>query len=278
MSYKSELCCNLWAIFEPNTQVIYALAGRAYALQGTDEDKLKMLRELSACDYQTVKAVKLPERFNLVEPCGQTKKGVTTIQSFYDKSSALFDELFAHIENQLPAITDYTQEETKLIPQRLPSDPLCVTTLLCEDEQGSRRAIVTDEDRKWLEEIGFGSALNSFIDDSEVDKNEVCEEEEDDPLSIRAEIKRYFHGHMDMAKAITECNIYAGAPAQCDLCSGNFIDDGFMVDGAIRGQSGWACMCMNCFGRHAQGLGWGVGQLYKKEGKLGWLQVAGFQE
>ena len=51
-----------------------------------------------------------------------------------------------------------------------------------------------------------------------------------------------------------------------------------MVDGAIRGQTGWACMCMNCFGRNAQGLGWGVGQLYKKEGKLGWLQVAGFQE
>lgn len=44
MSYKSELCCNLWAIFEPNTQVIYALAGREYALQGSDENKLGWLQ------------------------------------------------------------------------------------------------------------------------------------------------------------------------------------------------------------------------------------------
>lgn len=214
MEDKSELCCNLWAIFDSSTQVIYGYAGKAYALEGSDEEKLEILRKLSAFDYQTAEAVNLPDRFKLEGPEGQIKQGVTTIQAFYDQNYGLFNELFEHIENQLPKIIDYSQEEPVARPQSLSSDPLCVTTLVCEDEMGNRRAIVTDDDRKWLEEIGFGSALNRYDNDNEVDKNEVYEEEEDDPLSIRAEIKRYFHGHMDMAKAITECNIYAGAPAQ----------------------------------------------------------------
>jgi hypothetical protein len=276
MKDESELCCNLWAIFDSGTEVIYRLAGKSYALQGTDEDKLSVLRKLSAFDYQTADTVKLPERFSLVGPEGQVKKGVTRIHAFYDQNSVLFNELFEHIERQLPPTIGLSQKVLKTLPQKLPSVPLCISTLVFEDEMGNRRAIVTDEDRKWLEEIGFGSTEDSKVADCNVTEND--EDSDDDANSIRSEIKRYFHGHMDMARAITEQNTYAGAPEHCDLCSGNFIDDGFMVDGAIRGQAGWACMCMNCFGRHAQGLGWGVGQLYKNEGKLGWLQVACFQE
>jgi hypothetical protein len=96
--------------------------------------------------------------------------------------------------------------------------------------------------------------------------------------SIRAELKAYFHSHMDMNKAIAESNIYAGAPEYCDLCSGSFINDGFLVDGALKGQAGWACMCINCFGKYGKGLDWGVGQLYQNQGKLAWLQVAGFNK
>jgi hypothetical protein len=275
MKDESELCCNLWAIFDSGTEVIYRLAGKSYALQGTDEDKLSVLRKLSVFDYQTAETIKLPERFSLVGPEGQVKKGVTRIHAFYDQNSVLFNELFVHIEGKLPPTIDFSHNVPKALPQKLPSDPLCISTLIFEDEMGNRRAIVTDEDRKWLEEIGFGSTANTMVADCNVTEND---EDSDDANSIRSEIKRYFHDNMDMAKAITESNIYAGAPEHCDLCSDNFIDDGFMVDGAIRGQAGWACMCMNCFGQHGQGLGWGVGQLYKKEGKLGWLQVAGFQE
>lgn len=277
MKDESELCCNLWAIFDSGTEVIHRLAGKSYALQGTDEDKLSVLRKLSVFDYQTAETIKLPERFSLIGPEGQVKKGVTRIHAFYDQNSVLFNELFVHIEGQLPPTIDFSHNVPKALPQKLPSDPLCISTLIIEDEMGNRRAIVTDEDRKWLEEIGFGSTANTMVADCNVTENDE-DSDDDDANSIRSEIKRYFHGNMDMAKAITECNIYAGAPEHCDLCSDNFIDDGFLVDGAIRGQAGWACMCMNCFGQHAQGLGWGVGQLYKNEGKLGWLQVAGFQE
>jgi hypothetical protein len=239
-----------------------------YSLHGTDEEKLSVLRQLSAHDHQTIKTVSLPERFTLTGPNGQTQKRMTTISTFYDPNSALFTELFTLLEKKLPVINDYHSEDLIQTPQKLPDGPLCATTLIIEDSMGNRRAIITDEDRQWLEQSGFGQGTQKEVQFSEVF-------EADTP--IREEIRRYFAAHMDMAKAQAEQNTYAGDPDNCELCEAPFINDGFFVDGAIRGDSGWALMCTNCFGRHGQGIAWGKGQLYKNEGDNGWLQVGGFQ-
>jgi len=48
-----------------------------------------------------------------------------------------------------------------------------------------------------------------------------------------------------------------------------------MVDGRVRGTAASDCMCADCFGFSGEGLGWGTGQLYLRQGTK-WLQVAGF--
>jgi hypothetical protein len=76
-----------------------------------------------------------------------------------------------------------------------------------------------------------------------------------------------------------ERNISYGAPSKCDLCEADLLDGGLYVDGAIKGGS-WANACMSCFDKHGMGIGWGVGQLYKRKGSFAsgdplWVCIAG---
>jgi hypothetical protein len=274
MSNTYELCCNLWAILDKDTQVIYALTGKIYALQGTDEEKLNVLRQLSLHDHQTTQADNLPERFTITGRDGLQQKRMTTIGTFYDPNSVLFEELFTRLELKLPATIDYQSAEPKEVPQKLPDDPLCISTLVIEDALGNRRSIVTDEDRAWLEENDFGSVKLSEAYISEVFLNGA----DADDTPVRDEINRYFNADMDLARADLEQNFYADNPEFCDLCNARFIDNGFFVDGAIKENAAWALMCTDCFGKHGKGIAWGMGQLYKNKDDLGWLQVGGFDD
>lgn len=68
---------------------------------------------------------------------------------------------------------------------------------------------------------------------------------------------------------------FSPPPNQCDLCSRSFVGEHYMIDGAVRGLGGWACMCAGCFSTRGRKIGWGDGQLYICDSN-GWLLVAGF--
>ena len=68
---------------------------------------------------------------------------------------------------------------------------------------------------------------------------------------------------------------FSPAPSSCDLCSRLFEE--FMIDGAIKGMSGWGCLCEKCFVEYGKGLGIGYGQLFRKT-QDGWLMIAGAPE
>ena len=81
--------------------------------------------------------------------------------------------------------------------------------------------------------------------------------------------------YVDMATAKKRNLYYADAPSVCDICKFPLSDAKFMVDGAVRGSLSWANMCGDCFFTYGVKIGWGYGQLYKREaGK--WLLVGGF--
>lgn len=85
----------------------------------------------------------------------------------------------------------------------------------------------------------------------------------------------YLEKYVDMVTAKKRNIYYAGAPDVCDICGFPLSDERFMVDGAVRGSSVWANMCASCFCAYGVKIGWGDGQLYKREaGK--WLLVGGF--
>ena len=68
---------------------------------------------------------------------------------------------------------------------------------------------------------------------------------------------------------------YSAPPAECDICFIPLHGESFISDGRVRDNVAWANMCADCTVYHGAGIGWGVGQLYRKEADGQWLMVAG---
>ncbi len=148
---KHELTANLWAFLDSSTGLIYAVAGRAYQLTGNDEEKLATLRVLSRHDFRCATRSGLGDRFKVTYPSGETKSGVTSPKAMNDPNSMLFEEVLNQIEAALPRITDFERGVT--IKQKFSEQPLCVQTIVFEDDAGACRAIVTAEDKQWLQKM-----------------------------------------------------------------------------------------------------------------------------
>lgn len=69
---------------------------------------------------------------------------------------------------------------------------------------------------------------------------------------------------------------YVGASTSCDLCGVDMTSLQFRVDGKHRGAAMWASMCADCFWVWGTGIGWGSGQLYRRQPNGEWLMVGGF--
>lgn len=66
---------------------------------------------------------------------------------------------------------------------------------------------------------------------------------------------------------------WLGDAEKCDLCKRPFETANFLVDAHIKQGCG-ATICATCFEEHGTGIGWGKGQLYKKNDDK-WILVAG---
>ena len=65
------------------------------------------------------------------------------------------------------------------------------------------------------------------------------------------------------------------APEDCDICSIPLAKETFFSDGRLQGGPAWANMCADCTIFFGDGIGWGTGQLYRKERDGRWLMVGG---
>lgn len=147
---QAELVLNLWAIYDANSGFVYALSGKAYYLGGTDEEKLIILQKLSVNDYITAKRYELPDRFSVKYSDGTVQRKVANFNIVADPNAQLFEDIFKNIEVDLPDINTFHALGCTPAKQKVPTNPLCVTTILYEDEFGNIRPIISQEDREWL--------------------------------------------------------------------------------------------------------------------------------
>lgn len=80
---------------------------------------------------------------------------------------------------------------------------------------------------------------------------------------------------VDLTRAKLDKVYFHPPPEYCDLCRRSMIGEKYMIDGAVKGLGGWACMCADCFLKRGRKIAWGHGQLYLRDDN-GWLEVAGF--
>ncbi len=69
--------------------------------------------------------------------------------------------------------------------------------------------------------------------------------------------------------------VYIGPPEQCDVCTIPLSGEVFMSDGRVKDGTMWANMCADCTIYYGAGIGWGIGQLYRKAEDGRWLLVGG---
>ena len=146
----AELVINLWAICDIASGVVYNLLGRTYNVSGNDEDKLAFLHRLAGSDYVNAERQPLNSRFVIAHIDGSEKRGVTFLDAVHNTQSGVFEDMFEYLESNLPEQPMFTSTGLRAEPQRLPKDPLCVTTILCETDTGEIRPMITDEDKAWV--------------------------------------------------------------------------------------------------------------------------------
>ncbi len=89
------------------------------------------------------------------------------------------------------------------------------------------------------------------------------------------------------ARAEQEGLICYDSPELCNLCGTSLMQHSFLVDGEAkdtpqtsvpghRSVGQWAYMCGACFVKRGVGVGWGTGQLYRRNAEKVWIMVAGF--
>ena len=113
-----ELCFNLWYWLDPQ-QRIFAIAAKAYMLEGSEEAKGAALAELSAREYELVHAVPIAEPIHYSE---LKRRGI----------EAVYAGEFERIRRSLPKGTPF------------PEDKLFWATPLYDFGQGHVPALVGD--------------------------------------------------------------------------------------------------------------------------------------
>ena len=133
---NTEIVVNLWYVMDADTNLVYRLAGRVYALAGTDAEKTSLLKTLSRSDYLVAETFPVPRRFHVSNGKGQMD-GFCFPQTLRDNLTNVYEEVFAALEKDIPARIRFIGEEAETIPLTIPQNPLCITTALVEDTNGT---------------------------------------------------------------------------------------------------------------------------------------------
>ena len=132
----AEVVVNLW-YFTDQTGVILRIAARAYTLRGSDEEKLRLLRDLSASDFLMAKCIPVPSRFVLENPGHKPLQGAFPVQVIQNEYSTLFASLIDELEQELPEPIRSINGEMEKFRLRIPESYLHVLTCVFEGEDGS---------------------------------------------------------------------------------------------------------------------------------------------
>lgn len=134
---EPEVVLNLWA-YADEEGYIMRLAGRAYVLEGDDTAKLAVLRNLAKTDFLSAPWQKVPANFKMNNPNGQEMCGVAHASMLSNQSSHafLFGPLIEEIAEGLPSQLRSVAGEFRPFKLDLPNEPLTVTTVIMEYEDG----------------------------------------------------------------------------------------------------------------------------------------------
>ncbi len=141
---SAEICLNLW-YFVDDSGVVLRLAGKAYALTGTDDQKLAALHLLSGADHLTATHGSVPSNFRFASEHGELK-GAIPVSGIHQSHGDVFGALINQIERELPKCIRSVADNLEQFVMKIPANPLCVTTAVYERVDGELVARVGKRD------------------------------------------------------------------------------------------------------------------------------------
>lgn len=139
-----EVVLNLWAYVDEGGY-IQRVAGKFYVLDGTDQQKLAVLRKLSGSDFLSAQWRPVPESFRITNTDGEDLHGVAHASMLPDPNThpSLFGQLMDELAKQVPTQLRSLDGEFTPFKLALPESPLCVTTQILEFEDGRQVPLVS---------------------------------------------------------------------------------------------------------------------------------------
>ena len=134
-----EVTLNLWHFVDEETGLVFRLAARAYALLGSDQEKLRVLHRLAGTDFHLAKMCMVPKRYKLTFTDAKTFEGVTRPETAQTDPLVLFKEVVDALEAELPtqARSDAPGGRVRSYRLRIPEDPLIINTCVIEHIDGT---------------------------------------------------------------------------------------------------------------------------------------------
>jgi hypothetical protein len=135
---KAEVVLNLWA-YSGEDGSIMRLAGKAYVMQGSDAEKLGLLRQLSTSDFLSAAWHKVSANFTIQHTVFGEMQGVAQTSMIRDPCyhQTLFGPLIEKLAQSIPEQLRCVDGEYQTFRLTMPEAPLCVSTIVMENEDGT---------------------------------------------------------------------------------------------------------------------------------------------
>lgn len=137
----AEICLNTW-FFVDSTGMVIRIAAKAYALKGTDEEKLAILKSLAGTDHLSATQGRIPKRY-VTNVDGQEMEGSIPAAALQTDPLPVFDDLFTEIEKSLPQLYRTVDDEYEPFKLELTEPFLWVMTSIFESNDGQLIARVS---------------------------------------------------------------------------------------------------------------------------------------
>jgi hypothetical protein len=137
----AEICLNTW-FFVDSTGMVIRIASKAYALKGTDEEKLAILKSLAGTDHLSATHGRIPKRY-VTTVDGQEMAGSIPAAALQSDPLPVFDDLFTEIEKSLPQLYRTVNDEYEPFKLQLTEPFLWVMTSIFESNDGQLIARVS---------------------------------------------------------------------------------------------------------------------------------------
>lgn len=140
-----EVVINLWA-YASEDGTILRLAGKTYVMQGTDAEKLALLRHIAASDFLSAPWHKVPANFTIQHAIFGEMKGAAHASMFGDPNyhQSLFGALIENLARTIPEQAVSVNGEYQAFKLELPESPIYVSTIVMENDDGTLVPMISE--------------------------------------------------------------------------------------------------------------------------------------